>query len=148
MAFVGSGLSDMELGKLKKAFCPLPSQKWFGFKWKHYSAEFKEWCGSIYQDTFIVTLDNGYQKIKLLALTIDDLCPPGECAGCGDKFIGLEPADVEFDYPDVWMTPWSTAFFELPEGFTKYPVTVTFEVSDVGDMVYVTEILIDAVQFL
>ena len=148
MAFVGSGLSDTELGKLKKSFCPKSGQKWFGFKWKHYSAEFKEWCGSIYQDTFIVTIDNGFQQIELIALTIDDLCPPEECGGCGEKYIGIEPADVEFDYPDVWTTPWSTAFFELPEGFTDHPVTVTFEVSDVGDMVYVTAILIDAVQFL
>lgn len=148
MAFVGTGLSELELGKVQKTFCPPPSKKWFGFKWKHYSAEFVEWCGSIYQDTFIVTVSNGQQTIEVLALTVDELCPVASCPGCGSKFIGLEEADVVFDYEDVWMTPWSTAFFQLPDGFTTSPVTVTFEVSDVGDMVYVTAILIDAIQFL
>jgi hypothetical protein len=148
MAFVGTGLSELELGKLQKTFCPPKSHKFFGFKWKHYSAEFTEWCGSIYQDHFIVTIDNGSKKMTLLDLSIDQLCPETACNGCGSKYIGLEPADVEFDSPDVWMTPWSTAFFELPDGFTDTPITVTFEVSDVGDMVYVTAILIDAIQFL
>jgi hypothetical protein len=150
MAFVGSGLSELALGKVQKAFCPQPKHKWFGFKWKHYSAEFKEWCGSIYQDTFIVTLDNGKQSLEVLSMSIDDLCPKGEggCTTCGKKYVGLEPADVVFDYEDVWMTPWSTAYISLPEGFTNSPVTVTFEVSDVGDQVYVTAVLFDAVQFL
>ena len=148
MAFVGTGLSELELGKLQKTFCPSPEKDHVGFKWRLYSAEFTEWCGSIYQDRFIVTVSNGLQEIKLLDLTIDDLCPKSACAKCGGKYIGLDEADVEFDYPDVWMTPWSTAFFELPPGFTNTPVTVTLEVSDVGDMVYVTAVLLDAVQFL
>ncbi len=148
MAFVGTGLSELELGKLQKTFCPSPTKDHVGFKWRLYSAEFTEWCGSIYQDRFIVTVSNGSQEIVLLDLMIDDLCPASACAGCGGKFIGLEEADVEFDYPDVWMTPWSTAFFELPPGFTNTPVTVTLEVSDVGDMVYVTAVLLDAIQFL
>jgi hypothetical protein len=148
MAFVGTGLSELELGKLQKTFCPPASKGYFGFKWRLYSAEFTEWCGSIYQDRFIVTIANGVQQIKILDLAIDDLCPKTACSGCGGKFIGLEEADVEFDYPDVWMTPWSTAFFELPDGFTDTPVTVTLEVSDVGDMVYVTAVLLDAIQFL
>jgi hypothetical protein len=148
MAFVGTGLSELELGKIQKTFCPPPHKKFFAFKWRLYSAEFVEWCGSIYQDRFIVTIANSKQSVVILDLSVDELCPTTSCVGCGDKFIGLEEADVEFDYPDVWVTPWSTAFFELPEGFANDPLTLTFEVSDVGDMVYVTAVLIDAIQFL
>jgi len=147
MAFVGSGLSELELGKVEKAFCPPAKYKWFGFKWKHYSEEFIEWCGSVYQDTFLVTISNANKSVKLMELTVDQLCPPTACAGCGSKYVGLEEADVDFDYADVWTTPWQTSYFELPSGMAGGPVTVTFEVSDVGDMVYVTAILIDAVQF-
>jgi hypothetical protein len=148
MAFVGSGLSELELGKVQKTFCPPASAKFIGFKWKHYSEEFVEWCGTIYQDKFHVVVSNATQEVELLNLTVDDLCPPDSCPGCGKKYIGLEQADVKFDQGDVWMTPWSTAYYELPDGFTGKPLTVTFSVSDVGDMIYVTAILIDAVQFL
>ncbi len=148
MAFVGSGLSELELGKVQKTFCPPASAKFIGFKWKHYSEEFKEWCGTIYQDKFHVVVANGTQELELLSLTVDDLCPPDACAGCGKKYVGLEQADVKFDQGDVWMTPWSVAYYQLPDSFIGKPITVTFSVSDVGDMIYVTAILIDAVQFL
>ena len=147
MAVLGTGLSDLELGKIQKTFCPPANVEWFTVQWRFFSEEFEEWCGSMYQDAFSVTVSNPYQSFEVVYRTVDMLCRPDSCQQCGNYFVGLEPADVTFDQGDVYMTPWQTAQLQLPPGFANTPVTVTIQVYDVGDMQYTSVVLVDNIFF-
>lgn len=147
MVAVGSGLSDLELGRIEKTFCPPAGTRYLSFHWKYYSEEFVEWCGSQYQDSFEVKLTNALGQHQVLWRTVDDLCKPGSCSHCGDFYVGLEPSEVVYDQGDVYTTPWQTAVYELPQGYAAYPITVTIQVYDVGDSQYTSAVLIDNVYF-
>ena len=148
MALVSTGLMVQEDGKLWRAFCPPPGAAHLEFSWRFYSEEFKEWCGSSYQDNLEVFVAVGPAVESVFSLTVNDLCPPGECYNCGAQFVGLFEADVSFDQGGVWMTPWQTASVPLPAGLDGEEFTVWFEVSDAGDSIYDTVVLIDDVHII
>jgi len=98
--------------------------------WRVYSEEFKEWCGSGYQDQVLVKLvfsDGG--ETVLLQRYIDDLCPSGECADCGKYYEGLEQSSFALDQGDVWNTPWVTSVVPIVIK-EQSPLTIHLEVSD------------------
>ena len=148
MALVSTGLLVQEDGKLWRAFCPPPGATHLEFSWRFYSEEFKEWCGSNYQDNLEVFVAVGPAVESVFSLTVNDLCAPEECFSCGAKYVGLEDADVGFDQGDVWVTPWQVASVPLPAGLGGTEFTVWFEVSDAGDSIYDTVVLIDDVRIV
>ncbi|MFH1531264.1 MAG: hypothetical protein ABIK09_11110 [Pseudomonadota bacterium] len=148
MALVSTGLIFPESGALWRAFCPPAGATHLEFSWRFYSEEFIEWCGSAFQDKFVVYVSVGALEQPVFSVTVQDLCPPTECAGCGGMFVGLEEADVAFDQGGVWMTPWQEASVALPAGLTGEGLTVRFEVQDVGDSIYDTASLIDDVRLV
>jgi hypothetical protein len=123
------------------------------FSWRLYSEEFKEWCGSQFQDFLRVSLAMGAGPAqKVFERTIDSLCPQTspECPkGCGSSYVGLVQSDVQFDQGDTWMTPWQVA--HVPIGTVtagqEKTVTLTFLVGDTGDAIYETHVLIDDIAF-
>ena len=117
-------------------------------KWRLYSEEFKEWCGSNFQDSFSVEVTTGDISEIVAAHDIDDLCDPAECAGCGDTFIGLEKSDVDFDQGDVWNTPWHEDWLPitLPDAQSLFTLTLTLE--DAGDGIYDSVLLVDRIRFV
>lgn len=147
MAVVGNGLSELEVGWLKKTFCPAADTTLLTLKWKFYSEEFKEWCGSEFQDSLVILLQKEGQSIEVLNVTIDDLCPPQDCPGCGSHWVGLQKDAVNFDQGDVWATPWQDLSFAVPAGFAADPFTLAITVTDVGDMIYTSAVLIDDIRF-
>ena len=148
MAVVGNGISELEVGWIEKTFCPPASADKLKLKWKFYSEEFIEWCGDDFQDSLVILLDNGTQTIVALNVTIDELCPTDSCFDCGSKYVGLEEDDVNFDMGGVWTTPWQDLEFSLPPGFASKPITMSITVTDIGDMIYTSVALIDAIEFL
>ena len=147
MAVVGNGLSELEVGWLKKTFCPAADTSVLTLKWKFYSEEFKEWCGSEFQDSLVILLQKENESLEVLHLTVDDLCPAAQCPNCGSNYVGLEDADVDFDQNDVWATPWQELTFAVPPGFAAEPFTIAVPVTDVGDMIYTSAVLIDDIHF-
>ena len=104
------------------------------FDWNFFSEEFLEYVGSIYQDSFIVTLsekNNPGNTLTLVSETIDSL------AGQVHK------VDNSFDQGDVYATGWETTTTTIPESFQNKKVILKFYTTDVGDSIYDTAVLID-----
>jgi len=148
MVFIGTGVSATGNGKIEKSFCPTENAATLEFKWKFYSEEFKEWCGSLYQDGLKVSIQSGDEVVEVLDAGVDDLCPPEDCNTCGANYTGLSQADVEFDQGGVWMTSWQEVVFELPEGFAGEPVTLTVLAQDAGDSIFNSAVCVDAIAFV
>ena len=116
--------------------------------WRFYSEEFKEWCGSDYQDGFLVTLETDFELLNVVAVTIDQLCPAAECLGCGEQYGGLTQSDVAFDQGDVWNIAWRTGAkqFNLPADDTL--VTLHLEAFSAVESLYFSLALADEIRIL
>lgn len=148
MLRLSTGLAFAAPSLAQKAQCASPGVTKVSFQWRLYSEEFKEFCGSKFQDVFRVKAVVGGVETELLKVTIDELCPQGEkgCTTCGTKFVGLEESDIDFDKSDAWKIPWQTSVLPLPAGAATG--TLVFEVADVGDSAFDTVVILDAIQLL
>jgi len=172
MAIIPTGLGfTTELGVLSQKFCLPPGASRIKFYWRFYSEEFKEFCGSSFQDTFKAVLSRGTGGERpLVSVDIDALCPQGivpceqqggaskqckPCTKCGsywhDGRDHLTKSDVRFDQGGVYNTPWQVTTVNLTgtdfsDRNHPVPVTLTFSAGDTGDSIYDTAILIDAIE--
>ena len=148
MAVLSTGLGyTQQTGELNQAFCiPEGVQKVSVF-WKFFSEEFLEWCGSIYQDAFRMTLETSQGQITLVDANVDDLCAPSECVGCGGQYVGLIPSDVSFDQGGVYNTQWLELTKDIGALAGAGPVTLRLFTTDQGDSIYDTVILVDSIKF-
>lgn len=146
MLRLSTGLAYAAPSWAQKAMCASKGVSKVSFQWRMFSEEFDEYCGSSYQDYFVVWLLKGDgTKTELGRWTIDQMCPKGQhaCATCGDKSVGITKTDVTFDKGDVWATPWLSTTLPLPSGAES--ATLVWEVSDVGDSAYDTVVLVDGI---
>ncbi len=143
MLRLSTGLAYAKASYAQKALCIKDDVKTLTLRWRLYSEEFMDYCGSKYQDYFSVRINVGGTEKELLKRTIDSLCPVGakNCTTCGTSAVGLTKSDIHFDKGDAYMTPWQTAVLALPAGAKAG--TVILEVADVGDSAYDTVVLID-----
>ncbi|MFH1531887.1 MAG: Ig-like domain-containing protein [Pseudomonadota bacterium] len=147
MALISTGTGyTPQCGEISQDFCIPAGKNELSFYWKFFSEEFKEWCGSSFQDTFQATLESETGQITVVDIWVDALCPPGECYNCGSQYVELSQADVSFDQGGVWATSWRKAIVDV-SGFIGQPVTLRFTVTDAGDSIYDSVVLIDAVKF-
>ncbi len=131
MAVVSSGLGNTtEYGALSQTFTMPSEAQSLSFYWNFYSAEFKEYCNSSFDDTFRVLL-NGTQVFKT---SVNDLCATSE----GD-FILTGPID---NTADTWKTGWKKETIDVTS-YAGSSVKLQAEVSDKGDTIYDTAVLID-----
>jgi hypothetical protein len=148
MGIISTGLGyTPQTGEIFQTFCIPEDKIEMSFYWKYYSEEFKEWCGSVYQDTFEGKLEGDDGQITFVDASVDSLCPPQECVGCGGQYDGLIQADVSFDQGDAWMTHWRKAASNVMALAGAGAVTLRFFATDKGDSIYDTAILIDTVKF-
>ncbi len=148
MSLISTGMGyTVQTGEIFQDFCIPGDKVEASFYWKFYSEEFKEWCGSSFQDTFQATLEAEIGQITMVDTWVDALCPPGECFNCGSQFVGLFESDVEFDVGGVWNTMWQKSLNNVMALAGQGPVTLRFFSSDAGDSIYDTVILIDTVKF-
>ena len=148
MGIISTGMGyTPQTGEIFQTFCVPEDKMEMNFYWKYYSEEFKEWCGSTFQDTFEATLEGEDGMVTFVNASVDDLCPPQECVGCGGQYDGLIQADVAFDQGDAWMTHWRKAAGNVMALAGAGAVTLRFFATDKGDSIYDTAILIDTVKF-
>ncbi|MFH2001466.1 MAG: choice-of-anchor L domain-containing protein [Planctomycetota bacterium] len=138
MGIISTGLGFTESsGSISQEFWVDPSCTMLGLQWNFISEEFMEWVGSQYQDYFqiVLTDEQGYEQ-TLLKLTIDD---------CANNYsLTKVSPDIVFDKGDVYMTGWQYFQFSLlPWAGTQ--VTLRLKCGDVGDSIYDTAILLDAI---
>ncbi len=150
MLFMPTGFAGVQGTQATFQGCLEPGTYTIGIDWRFYSEEFKEWCGSQYQDGFQAKLYVGGGVVTLMEFTIDKLCPTADCNKCGAQYVGLVPSDVKFDKGGVYNTPWTHTDFEIdltsPDGA---PITfdLVLNVEDAGDSIYDSVMLIDRVTF-
>ena len=146
MLRLSTGLAYAAPSWAQKALCATPGVKKLTFQWRMFSEEFEEFCGTTYQDYFVVSilLPDG-TKQELSRWTIDDICPAGAngCTKCGSKSPGITKTDLKFDKGDVWGTAWQTTTLDLPANSES--ATLVWEVNDVGDSSYDTVVLLDGI---
>jgi hypothetical protein len=148
MGILSTGLGyTQQTGELSQSFCVPAGTQEVSFYWKYFSEEFKEWCGSSFQDTFQATLEAKGGKITLVDVTVDDLCPASECVGCGNKFVGLVASDVSFDQGGVYNIQWQKLVKNVPALKEGGPVMLRLFATDQGDSIYDTVILVDSIVF-
>jgi len=100
------------------------------YDWNYFSEEFLEFCGSIYQDYFTVSLLGTTVQYN----DVDSLC--------GSVFS----SDVSFDKGGVYNTGWQSKEVDVTS-LAGQSGELIFSAGDVGDSIYDTAILIDNVRF-
>jgi len=146
MGIISTGLGyTTQTGKIEQRFCIPAGKSKFSFYWKYYSEEFKEYCGSQFQDAFTARFDGKVggvaQKAEVVHAKVDDLCDGGKL------FKGLTPADVSFDQGGVFMTPWVESTADISKFAGSGNVLLSFFATDVGDSIFDTAILFDKAEF-
>ncbi|MFT7622358.1 MAG: hypothetical protein ACI9WU_001531 [Myxococcota bacterium] len=160
MSVISTGLGfTVQTGEISQDFCIPGDKNTMGFYWKFFSEEFKEWCGSQFQDTFEATIANDVGQITLTSTKVDDLCHynDGSCSSCpdpgvgncecGGQYKGLIASDVSFDQGGVWNIQWQQTEKDITPLAGQGPVTLKFFSTDAGDSIYDTVILIDSITF-
>lgn len=164
MSIISTGLGyTVQTGAIEQKFCVPAGVSQMTMWWKFYSEEFKEYCGSQFQDAFAARLERevgGKTQVAATAVSVkvDDLCETNckgsnscfgsSCAGkCAKQFKGLVQSDVSFDQGDVWMTPWVQSVTDVTSVAGKGNVTLKLFTTDVGDSVYDTAVLMDKIDF-
>ncbi len=150
MAVISTGLGyTAESGELKQSFCIPAGKTTMSYWWKYYSEEFKEFCGSMYQDEFYCKIEVGGKSKTIMDVRIDDLCDGGK------QFKGLTKSDIGFDQSGptnkgtdpVWTTPWVHQTADISPLAGGAAVNVRFFATDAGDGIYDTAVLLDKLEF-
>lgn len=183
MGLISTGLGfTVQTGTLEQDFCIESDKTEVSVYWKFFSEEFKEFCGSSYQDTFQAVLVGTAGQLTVIDLKLDDLCgygdgscgtcnnpsacdvncmgtpfckqdpATGQCNGtypcdCGKYFVGLIPADVQFDQGGVFNVLWQKTTKNIEALAGQGTVTMRLYASDTGDSIFDTVILIDDIEF-
>ncbi|MBT9560873.1 MAG: hypothetical protein IV100_32915 [Myxococcales bacterium] len=160
MALISTGLGFSNLmGEINQSFCIPAGKTSITYYWKFYSEEFKEFCGSKFQDGLEASLQGEQGALELENLHVDDLChyedgSCGACANpesgtckCGSDYVGLTASDVQFDQGGAFMTPWQMKQHDITSFAGAGPVQLRFFIKDTVDSIYDTVILIDGVKF-
>lgn len=137
MAVISTGLGfTTESGSLHQLLC-IGTATTLSYRWNFMSEEFLEYVGSQYQDAFIVTIEeagNAASRVQLQNDTIDSLAS------------GVSAVSNSFDRGDVHATGWRQASHAIPAALQGKMVLVRFYVTDVGDSVYDTAVLLDDIR--
>jgi hypothetical protein len=141
MGIISTGLGYTDsTGEITQAVCVPAGAAWLRFNYNFFSEEFIEWCGSGYQDYFRVSIiDEGDNETELFYIQIDQMC---------DDVI---PANIQFDQGPlgddngVYLTGWRNLDLGI-NPWAGQTVTLRFAAGDIGDSIFDSAILIDAIR--
>jgi len=106
------------------------------FSWNYMSEEFKQYCGSSYQDYFKVTACKKDGTCDtLLNKKVDDFC----------SSVVQSNVVLNNGKPAVWATGWQSQIIDI-SGYRGKVITFKFEASDIGDSAYDTAVLLDGIK--
>lgn len=95
MGLLSTGLGfTVQTGTLEQDFCIPPDKNEVEIQWKFYSEEFKEYCGSQFQDTFQAVLLGGAGQLTIVDVKVDNLCGYTDWPACG-SCVNPESCDYE-----------------------------------------------------
>ncbi len=138
MGIISTGLGfTTQSGSLEQEICLDKDAKKLEFWWNFSSAEFLEYCNSIFQDKFEVSITTATGTTVLFSKAIDGLCS------------SVFATTLVFDRDGVYSTGWLHAALDVSALATANegkPVKLKFYASDVGDSIYDTAILLDGIK--
>jgi hypothetical protein len=155
MGIISTGLGyTVTAGSISQAF-KVGSATTLSLKWSFLSEEFLEYVGSPFQDYFrIVVVDTSGAEVTLFEKSIDEIASdfgctytdtPYEAPSGSCKLIEVTAAEgITFDVGDVWMTDWQELALDI-SAFQGQIINLRIEASDIGDSIYDTAILLDAI---
>ena len=138
MGIISTGLGfTVNSGAIFQKFCLPLDAATLELDWNFFSEEFREWCGSEYQDYFQVSIftEDGFEH-PLFYRAIDELCD------------AVTPAGIIFDQgpsgadAGVYATDWQHLSVSV-NAYAGQSVTLRLEAGDVGDSIYDSAILLD-----
>jgi len=141
MGIISTGLGYTEsTGEVSQVVCLPAGATSLTFSYNFFSEEFLEYCGSGYQDFFRVSvIDSWENETELFYIEIDDMC---------DDVV---PTAIRFDRdpvagePGVYRTGWRPLALNIG-AWAGQTVTLRFAAGDIGDSIYDSAILIDAIR--
>lgn len=137
---ISTGLGfTVNSGSIEQDVCLPSDAKQLQFDWNFSSAEFVEFCGSIFQDFFKVEIITDTGTHVLFFRKVDDLCP------------SVFKTSLVFDQPDVWSTGWQSQSVDISAiaaANQGKSVTIRFSAGDVGDSIFDTAILLDKIRIV
>ena len=135
---VSTGLGfTTDSGSLAQTGCFAGDSTALKFSWNFFSEEFLEWCDTGFDDTFSVSacdVGDPAGSCSSFNTSVDILCAAG----------GLTPSDISFDQGDVYDTGWISQSVDI-SALAGKKVELKIFSSDVGDSIYDTAILVDAI---
>jgi len=138
MGVISTGLGfTVNSGSISQRACLQSNIENVEFRWNFLSAEFKEWCGTIYQDFFSVQVEVDGKTNTIFSRKVDDLC--GQ----------VTSTNLKFDQPDVWATGWKSESVDIKAivaANKDKSAVIKFSVGDVGDSIYDTVVLLDEIK--
>lgn len=151
MAILSTGLGyTVDAGVVRQPLCLPAGTRTLSFWWQFYSAEFREFCGSNYQDSFVARLVNDSAvEVPLVRRAIDDLCDPADCPSCCVAGLcrGLVDSEVELGQAGVFRLPaWQKVEADVSAFAGRGPVDLVLEVRDRGDSAFDTAVLVDSIE--
>jgi hypothetical protein len=136
---ISTGLGyTTESGSIAQTGCLASNVTSVEFDWNFYSEEFKEYCGSSFQDAFSVSICERSATVEgncqtLFQRNIDQLCS------------AASPSDISFDQGGVYNTGWARQSVDV-SGYAGKNVVLRFFSTDVGDSIYDSAILLDDIE--
>ena len=147
MGIISTGLGyTTTSGSLSQCLKVENNQSTITLNWNFLSEEFLEYIHSPYQDFFKIKLkrENG-TEVVLLSKTIDQIALAfGADTNHAGQLISVSP-DIVFDVGGVYMTGWQPVSFDITP-YRGQTIVIVFECGDVGDSIFDSAILIDAVK--
>lgn len=138
MGIISTGLGfTTAAGSISQKACLPADSKTLSFDWNFTSEEFREWCGSIYQDYFRVDVVTSSGTSTLFNVRVDDLCS------------SVFKVPFSFDRGDAWSAGWRSAVLNIAAiaaANAGKSVTIRFAAGDVGDSIYDTAVLLDRIK--
>jgi len=140
MGIVSTGLGyTLNMGEINQVVCVPAAATTLTLHYNFFSEEFLEWCGSGFQDYFEVrVIEAGGGETVLFYVEIDDMCDD------------VTPAGIQFDQgplgedAGVYLTGWRESNLNIAT-WAGQTVTLRFKAGDIGDSIYDSAILIDAI---
>ncbi|PSW21996.1 hypothetical protein C9I98_01665 [Photobacterium sanctipauli] len=142
MSIISTGLGfTTQSGKLTQQGCLGNDVNTISFNWNFYSEEFIEYCNTQFDDKFFVEIcevDSDLTNCSILLETsVNELCT---------NPASLSKSNISFDQGDVYTTNWQNATFDI-SAFSGKRINLSLYVTDVGDSIYDSAILVDSITF-
>lgn len=147
MGIISTGLGfTTSSGSISQCLTIENNQSLMTVNYNFLSEEFLEYIHSQFQDYFkIILKKQDGTEVTLFSKNIDQIAVEfGADTNMAGQLIRVSP-NIVFDRGDVYMTNWQTKSFDVTP-YRGQTVVIVFICGDVGDSIYDTAILLDAIK--